>query len=98
MRYDWLFEPVSEAEPCGPDLDEVGDDQYLNYVLAVGSRLPARYLKDAHRAPADGTEIKLKEEVETIGALLKQSRDLRLLCIEARFQSFSGELAGFADC
>jgi type VI secretion system protein ImpA len=98
MRYDWLFEPVSEAEPCGPDLDEVGDDKYLNYVLAVGSRIPERYFRSDTGKAVDRAEVKLKDEVETIGALLKESRDLRLLCIEARFQSFAGELPGFADC
>jgi len=98
MRYDWLFEPVSEAEPCGPDLDDVGDDKYLNYVLAVSSRIPERYYRSDTDKPIDRTEIKLKDEVEAIGALLKQTRDLRLLCIEARFQSFAGEVSGFADC
>lgn len=97
MRYDWLLEPISEAEPCGPDLDEVGDDAYLNYVLAVSGRIPERYYRPDGK-PVDRNEIKLKDEVEAIGALLKQTRDLRLLSIEARFQSFAGELAGFADC
>jgi type VI secretion system protein ImpA len=96
MRYDRLLEPVSEAEPCGPDLDEAGDDQYLNYVLAVSSRLPERFFRGDK--PFDRTEIKLKDEVDVIGGLLERSRDLRLLCIEARFQSFAGELPGFADC
>jgi type VI secretion system protein ImpA len=98
MRYDWLLEPISEAEPCGPDLDELGDDKYLNYVLAVTSRIPERYYRKDDGRPVDRSEIKLKDEVETIGGLLKETRDIRLLCIEARFQSFSGELSGFADC
>jgi type VI secretion system protein ImpA len=96
MRYDRLFEPVSEAEPCGPDLDEAGDDGYLNYVLAVSSRLPERFFRGDK--PFDRNEIKLKEEVDTIGGLLDRTRDLRLLAIEARFQSFAGELPGLADC
>jgi type VI secretion system protein ImpA len=98
MRYDWLLEPISEAEPCGPDLDDAGDDQYLNYVLAVTGRIPERYYDKTDGRPVDRTAIKLKDEVETIDALLRQTRDIRLLCIEARFQSFSGELSGFADC
>jgi type VI secretion system protein ImpA len=97
MRYDWLFEPISEAEPCGPDLDETGDDGYLNYVLAVSGRIPERFYRHDGK-PIDRNEIKLKDEVEAIGGLLKQTRDLRLLSIEARFQSFAGEFAGFADC
>src|SRR5262245_1851885 len=96
MRYDRLLEPVSEAEPCGPDLDEAGDDQYLNYVLAVSSRLPERFFRGDR--PFDRAEMKLKDETDVIGGLLGRTRDLRLLCIEARFQSFAGELPGFADC
>jgi type VI secretion system protein ImpA len=97
MRYDWLFEPISETEPCGPDLDDAGDDGYLNYVLAVSSRIPERFYRP-DGTPFDRNELKLKDEVEAIGGLLKQTRDLRLLSIEARFQSFAGELSGFADC
>lgn len=98
MRYDWLLEPLSDAEPCGPDLDDAGDDRYLNYVLAVPARIPERYVRNDTGKPIDRSEIKLKEEVEQIDALLKQTRDLRLLVIEARFQAFAGELSGFADC
>lgn len=98
MRYDWLFEPVSETEPCGPDLDEVGDEDYLNYVLAVSGRIPERYYRADTGKPFDRAEINLKNEVDAIGRLLQRTRDLRLLAIEARFQSFAGELPGFADC
>ena len=98
MRYDWLLQPVSEPEPCGPDLDDVGDDKYLNYVLSVSSRIPDRFYRADTGKPFDRTELKLKEELDTIGGLLKESRDLRLLCIEARFQSFAGDLPAFADC
>ncbi len=98
MRYDWLLEPISETEPCGPDLDDVGDDQYLNYVLAVPGRIPEQYYNPRDNKPFDRNDLKTKEEVETIGALLKKTRDLRLLCIETRVQSFSGDLVAFADC
>ena len=27
MRYDKLLEPLSDEEPCGPDLDEEGDGE-----------------------------------------------------------------------
>lgn len=98
MRYDWLFNPISESDPCGPDLDEAGDDEYLNYVLAVSGRIPERFYRADNGKPFDRTELKLKDEVDAIGGLLKRTRDLRLLCIEARFQSFAGEVAGVADC
>ncbi|WP_394887181.1 ImpA family type VI secretion system protein [Mesorhizobium sp. AaZ16] len=98
MRYDRLLEPVTEQEPCGPDLDEIGDEKYLNYVLPAASRVPERFYKADTDKPIERSEIKLKAEVEEIAALLEASRDIRLLCIEARFQSFAGDLPGFADC
>ena len=99
MRYDWLLEPVSEAEPCGPDLDDVGDDKYLNYVLSVSSRIPDRFYRadtgkpfDRDRDQAQGRARHHRRRCS------RRRRDLRLLCIEARFQSFAGELPAFADC
>ena len=98
MRYDWLLEPIAGETPCGPDLDEVGDERYLNYVLPVAGRIPERYYKSNTDEPIDRGTIKLKEEVEAIDGLLALTRDIRLLAIEARFQSFVGDLPGFADC
>ena len=98
MRYDWLLEPIAEGTPCGPDLDEIGDERYLGYVLPVAGRIPERYYKANTDEPIDRGTIKLKEEVEAIGGLLALTRDIRLLGIEARFQSFVGDLSGFADC
>lgn len=98
MRYDWLLEPVSEAEPCGLDLDEAGDDEYLNYVLSVTGRIPERYFRKEDGKPIERNEIKLKDEVEAIDGLLARTRDIRLLCVEVRLQSFVGEFSGFADC
>ncbi|MBA3449108.1 MAG: type VI secretion system ImpA family N-terminal domain-containing protein [Pseudaminobacter sp.] len=97
MRYDWLLEPIAELEPCGPDLDEVGDEKYLNYVLPSAGRIPERYYRADNDAPFDRNAIRIKNETDIIGELLGQTRDIRLLCIEARFQSFVGDLAGFSD-
>lgn len=98
MRYDWLLEPISDQEPCGPDLDDLGDDNYLNYVLPVAGRIPERYYRADTDMPFERNTIKLKDEVAKIEELLKQTRDIRLLAIEARFQSFVGTLPAFADC
>jgi len=102
MRHEKLFEPVDTAEPCGPDLDELGDDDYLNYVLPAEDRLPARFTEgqffgSSSMEPFDRTSIDLKSEIGNIAALLARSRDLRLLALEARFQAVAGQLAGFAE-
>ncbi|MBX3567726.1 MAG: type VI secretion system ImpA family N-terminal domain-containing protein [Rhizobiaceae bacterium] len=97
MRIDDLLKPVSEAEPCGADLDEIGDDDYLNYMLGADNRLPQRFLDSETGAPFDRSAIDLKAEVKTIEGFLQQSRDLRLLTLEARFQALAGQLTGFSD-
>ena len=98
MRFDSLLNPVSETEPCGPDLDEVGDDKYLNYMLGADNRMPTRYLDAETGAPFDRAAIDLKAETKSIGEFLEESRDLRLLTLEARFQALAGQLAGFSEC
>lgn len=98
MRLDHLLTPVSEAEPCGPDLDELGDDDYLNYMLGTDNRLPQRFLDSETGAPIDRSGIDLKAEIKSIGTFLEQSRDIRLLVLEARFQALTGQLVGFCEC
>ncbi|MFI0844718.1 ImpA family type VI secretion system protein [Mesorhizobium sp. IMUNJ 23232] len=98
MQFDSLLNPVSETEPCGPDLDEVGDDKYLNYMLGADNRMPSRYLDAETGVPFDRATIDLKAETKSIGEFLEQSRDLRLLTLEARFQALAGQLNGFSEC
>lgn len=98
MRYDNLLEAISDDEPCGPDLDESGDDAYLNYVLPAADRLPARFYDRETGAPFDRASIDLKSEVAIISGLLERSRDLRLLALDARFQCLAGQIAGFGEC
>ncbi len=97
MRFEKLLEPVSEEQPCGPDLDEEGDEDYINYIFAAEERLPTRFFDDEQQ-PFDRTTLDLDAEVKAIGDLLESSRDLRLLTLEARFQILRGEIIGFCDC
>jgi type VI secretion system protein ImpA len=97
MRFETLTNPVSEDAPCGPDLDEIGDDKYLNYMLGADNRMPQRYLDAETGTPFDRASIDLKTETKTIDEFLEQSRDLRLLTLDARFQALAGQMAGFCD-
>ena len=97
MRFEKLLEPISEDQPCGPDLDEEGDEDYINYIFAAEERLPTRFFDDEQK-PFDKSGIDLDAEVKTIGELLERSRDLRLLTLEARFQILRGEIIGFCEC
>ena len=65
--------PVSESEPCGPDLDEFGDNKYLNYMLGADNRMPSRYLDSETGAPVDRSKIDLKSDTKAIAGFLEQS-------------------------
>ena len=99
MRYDWLLEPISEEAPCGPDLDEVGDEKYLE--LRVAGRQPDSRRASTRPTPTSrstAARSSSRKSCRSSRICLRQSRDIRLLCIEARLQSFAGDLSGFSDC
>lgn len=97
MRYDKLLEPLSDEEPCGPDLDDLGDDDFINYTFGAEDRLPSRFFDADSGAPFDRTSIELKSEVKQISKLLESSRDLRLLSLDARFHCLTGNITGFSE-
>lgn len=102
MRHEKLFEPVDGAEPCGPDLDDIEDEDYQNYLMPAEDRLPMKFVEGKFyggfsKDPIDRSAIDLKSEVAKIGDLLERSRDLRLLTLEARFQIFAGQITGFSE-
>ena len=97
MRYDYLLEPISDTEPCGPDLDELGDNKYLNFVLGADSRFPEQFFDPGTGKPFDRSSLKLPDAVGPIPAFLDESRDLRLLTLDARFQILAGQIEPFVD-
>ena len=97
MGLEQILEPLGEVDPCGPDLDEIGDDEYLGYMLPAEDRLPSRFFDSDTGAPFDRASIDLKSELAAISSLLKRSRDLRLLALEARFHILAGQIVGFCD-
>lgn len=97
MRYDKLLEPLSDEEPCGPDLDEEGDDDFINYTFGAEDRLPTRFFDADTGAPFDKSSVDLKSEIKQIKKLLESSRDLRLLSLDARFHCLSGNIIGFSE-
>lgn len=105
MAFDWLLDPVSDDQPCGPDLEKTDDPEFLDYYFEAESRLPERYFTPGNPNVLGGTEdrvfdprsVDLKRETEAITALLRRSRDLRLLSLLARFQILAGRAGDFAD-
>lgn len=97
MRYDDLIKPISADAPCGPDLLETDNDNFLDYYFSVEDRMPTSYYNLATETLFDSKTIDHKAETAQIDPLLKQSRDLRLLGIEAKFQILSGRFKGFVQ-
>lgn len=97
MRYDDLIKPISPDAPCGPDLLEEDDDAFLDYYFNVEDRLPASYYNLAKGELFDPRTIDHKAETAQIDALLKRSRDIRLLGLEAKFQILAGRFKPFVE-
>jgi type VI secretion system protein ImpA len=89
-----LADPLSENDPCGPDLDRRGDEDYLNFVTIAEGLLPAEYFTDG--APFDAAKIDVDGQIARLAPLLKRTRDVRLLVLLARFLVLDRDLAGFA--
>lgn len=106
MAIGWLTDPVSEDAPCGPDLLEADDEPFVSYYFEAESNLPERYFTPGARAANDPVQpgalfdpksISHQKERDSILALLKRSRDLRLLSLMARQQALAQRLDGVTD-
>ncbi|WP_342362953.1 ImpA family type VI secretion system protein [Terrarubrum flagellatum] len=81
--------PISEEEPCGPDLDMLGDADYMRFVARIDSVLPKSF------ASFDRASIDFPAEFATIQKILGQSRDLRILTYLAKLEILNRDLAAF---
>lgn len=105
MAWEWLQEPVTVAEPCGPDLEKSDDPDFIDYYFEAEGRLPDRYFTPGVPNLLGGSEdqlfdprsVLLRRETESITGLLQRSRDLRLLSLLARFQILAARPADFAE-
>ncbi|MDP4024927.1 type VI secretion system ImpA family N-terminal domain-containing protein [Methylobacterium sp. NEAU 140] len=94
-----IVAPLSPEAPCGPDLDEAGDLDFLNGVSQVESLMPAAFFtRDAEgrQVPFDRGGIDVKRETGTLLGLLDRSRDLRVLTLLGRLAMLDRDLPGFA--
>ncbi len=97
MKVDDILKPISADAPCGDDLLESDDPDFIDYYFGVEDRLPTSYFNIAKGTLFDSGSVDHKSETAKIDALLKRSRDLRLLGLEAKFQILSGRFKGFVD-
>ncbi|MEL6915896.1 MAG: type VI secretion system ImpA family N-terminal domain-containing protein [Pseudomonadota bacterium] len=97
MSLDWIKEPVSADAPAGEDLWENDDAEFGEYYFDAMGRLPEAddYVKlglqmggGSDKQPDvifDPKDVDLKGELAQIDALLKRSRDVRLLTLRAQW-------------
>nr|WP_321455752.1 type VI secretion system ImpA family N-terminal domain-containing protein [uncultured Cohaesibacter sp.] len=96
MEFEYLLAPITDEKPCGPDLEEAGDEDFFTCVMGADGRLPEKYYDVGRELLFDRTSIDLKKEMDDISAILERSRDIRALTLAARFQILSGSILGFA--
>lgn len=90
-----LISPISESEPCGPDLDLAGDPDYMNFVARAEGLFPASFFSGPEGRAFDRTSIDFAAELAAIKPLLARTRDIRLLTILAKFYILNRDLEGF---
>ncbi|MGH6812675.1 MAG: ImpA family type VI secretion system protein [Methylocella sp.] len=88
-----LADPLSENDPCGPDLDGLGDEDFLNFVTIAEGLLPSEFFRDG--APFDVSAIDVDGQISRMAPLLGRTRDIRLLSLLARFLVLDRDLARF---
>jgi type VI secretion system protein ImpA len=90
-----LISPVSDDEPCGPDLDLAGDADYMNFVAKAESLLPSSFFSGPEGQPFDRSSIDFAAEFAAMKPLLADTRDIRLLVLLAKLSILNRDLAGF---
>lgn len=106
MGFDWATAPVSEAAPCGPDLDATDAPDFVEYYFDAVGRLPERYVvpgmdteggRRTEDRVFDPKSIDIAAESARIRSLLQKSRDIRLLALQAQFDCLAGRPGAVAD-
>lgn len=97
MKVDDLVLPIQPDAPCGEDLLAADDPDFVDYYFNVEDRLPTSYYNLNTGTLFDPRSVDYKAEAAQIDGLLKRSRDLRLLGIEAKFQILSGRFRGWSE-
>ena len=93
-----LAAPVSDQEPCGQDLDLIGDPDYMNCIARTEGVLPATFFSGPEGKPFDRTSIDFAAEFAAIAPLLERTRDIRLLVLVAKLLVLNRDLPGFVGC
>jgi type VI secretion system protein ImpA len=102
MSIDWISAPISEEFPAGADLAAEDDAAFDEYFYDSAGRLPEEldFFRPGmevggKKSPDiffDPKSVDLNEELTQIDALLKRSKDIRLLTLRAQWSILAGDL------
>jgi type VI secretion system protein ImpA len=87
---------ISDAEPCGPDLDRAGDAGYMQAITRAEGLMPDTFFSGPEGKPFDRSSIDFDSELAAIAPLLGRSRDLRLLTVMTKLLCLNRDLAGIS--
>jgi type VI secretion system protein ImpA len=97
-----LTSPVPGEDPCGPDLDAMGDADYLNFFASVEAVFPASFFEvrdeEGNVRRFDPKAHDLNAKVDAAKALLARTSDLRLIILVAKLAILGKDLPGFTVC
>ncbi len=106
MNLDWITEPISDDAPCGPDLGTGEDAEYEEFYFGALGRLPGEYVRPGVQRPDgsrtqdiifDPKSVNLNRETKVITAMLRRSRDIRLLVLMAQWCVLAGRIPPLAS-
>jgi type VI secretion system protein ImpA len=87
-----LIAPVSDSDPCGPDLELADDLEFMQFMARAEGLLPSSFFA------FDRSSIDFPAEFVAIKKLLGDTLDLRPLSVLAKLLVLNRDLAGFASC
>lgn len=91
---DIVSKPISDDQPCGPDLEMNEDKAYWLTIGRIEPALP-KSLEEYEKFPDRGMPI--GEEIGALTSVIERSHDLKLLSLVARLRILGQDLDGFID-
>lgn len=89
-----LAAPISDDEPAGPDLEELGDPDYWQFTGAIETELPTNF--EAFYEQRQSV-VTYDERIKTCYELLERTRDIRLMVWLAKLTILGRDFKGFVD-
>ncbi len=88
--YEIFNSTISDAEPCGPSLELLGDVDYMQFLARLEGILPESFFTFDHSL------VNFKNEIDTLKKLLNRSTDLQLLVALAKLSILDRDLLSFS--